>query len=34
MAGQSYLNALPMEQFVQLFLSPVSSNGPATRPAP
>jgi hypothetical protein len=34
MAGQSYLNALPMELFVQLFLSPVSGSGPATRPAP
>ena len=34
MAGQSYLNAQSMEQFVQLFLSPVSGSGPATRPAP
>ena len=33
MAGQSDLNALPMELFVQLFLSPVSGSGPATRPA-
>ena len=34
MAEQSYLNAPPMELFVQLFLSPVSGSGPATRPAP